>query len=122
MVRTEFAKQYPEALKVWLRQQDRAVKLARTDDVAAAAAIGRQLNLAPAEAARQLGQLVLLDAAEQRSPEYLGTPEAPGKLAENLHSAAEFLKSQQKVDTVPELGVFQQGLATRELADAFAGS
>ncbi|GAA0850996.1 hypothetical protein GCM10009525_76150 [Streptosporangium amethystogenes subsp. fukuiense] len=65
---------------------------------------------------------MLLDASEQRSADYLGTPEAPGKLAENLHSAAEFLKDQQKVDTVPELAVFQKGLATQELADAFAGN
>ncbi|MEV8631786.1 ABC transporter substrate-binding protein [Streptosporangium sp. NPDC051023] len=121
VVRDEFAQKYPKALQVWLQQQDRAVKLARSDKATAAAAIGRQLNLDPTEAARQLGQLVLLDATEQRSAEYLGTPSAPGKLAENLHSAAEFLKTQQKVDAVPELSVFQKGLATKELTDAFAG-
>ncbi|MEU8199899.1 ABC transporter substrate-binding protein [Streptosporangium sp. NPDC049046] len=122
VVSDDFAKKYPKALHVWLQQQDRAVKLARSDKDAAAAAIGRQLNLDPAEAARQLGQLVLLDATEQRSAEYLGTPSAPGKFAENLRSSAEFLKGQQKVDAVPELSVFQKGLATQELADAFAGS
>ncbi|MFF4411713.1 ABC transporter substrate-binding protein [Streptosporangium sp. NPDC001559] len=121
VVREDFASRYPEALRIWLRQQDRAVKLVRDDKDAAAAAIGRQLNLDPAEAARQLGQLVLLDATEQRSADYLGTPSAPGKLAENLHSAAEFLKTQKKVDAVPDLSVFQRSLATRELADAFPG-
>ncbi|GAA5074492.1 taurine transport system substrate-binding protein [Thermocatellispora tengchongensis] len=121
VVRTEFAQQYPATLRVWLQQQDRAVKLVRSDKTAAAAAIGRQLNLDPQEASRQLDQLVLLDAAEQRSPEYLGTPDAPGKLAENLRSAAEFLKAQGQVDAVPELSVFQKGLATKELADAFPG-
>ncbi|MER7131870.1 taurine ABC transporter substrate-binding protein [Streptosporangium saharense] len=122
VVRDEFATKYPGALRTWLQQQDRAVKLARSDKDAAAAAIGRQLNLDPAEAARQLGQLVLLDAVEQRSAGYLGTPSAPGKLAENLRSAAEFLKTQKKVDAVPDLTVFQKGLATQELADAFPGS
>ncbi|MCC5578241.1 ABC transporter substrate-binding protein [Microtetraspora sp. AC03309] len=122
VVRTEFAEKYPKALDQWLRQQDRAVKLTRTDKAAAAAAIGRQLNLSPEEATRQLDQLVLLDASEQRSADYLGTPDAPGKLAEHLRSAAEFLKTQQKVDAVPALDVFQKGLATKELADAFAGS
>ncbi|GAA3086687.1 ABC transporter substrate-binding protein [Streptosporangium carneum] len=122
VVRGEFAQKYPKALQVWLQQQDRAVKLVRSDKATASAAIGRQLNLDPAEAARQLDQLVLLDAAEQRSADYLGTPSAPGKLAENLHNAAEFLKTQQKVDAVPELGVFQKGLATQELTDAFAGN
>ncbi|GAB3689844.1 ABC transporter substrate-binding protein [Actinocorallia lasiicapitis] len=121
VVRTAFAGSYPKALNVWLQQQDRAIKLIRSDKDAAAAAVGRQLNLDPAEAARQIGQLVLLDGAEQKGPQYLGTPQAPGALAQNLHSAAEFLKSQNKIDSVPELSAFQQGLATKELGDAFAG-
>lgn len=122
IVRNEFADKYPDVVTTWLRQQDRAVKLVRSDKNAAAAAVARQLNLSPEEAARQLDQLVLLDAAQQASPDYLGTPSAPGKLAENLHSAAEFLKTQQKVDAVPDLGVFQKGLATKDLANAFPTS
>ncbi|GAA3242874.1 ABC transporter substrate-binding protein [Actinocorallia longicatena] len=121
VVRTAFADKYPKALSVWLQQQDRAIKLVRSDKDAAAAAVGRQLNLDPAEAARQIGQLVLLDGKEQQSAAYLGTPAAPGDLAKNLHSAAEFLKSQQKIDAVPELSAFQQGLAVKELSDAFTG-
>ena len=121
VVRTEFAEKHPETLKVWLQQQDRAVKLVREDPQAAAAAVARQLNLTPEEAARQLGQLILLDAREQRSAEYLGTPGAPGRLAEHLHSTAEFLKSQGKIDAVPELSAFQASLAVKELADAFPG-
>ncbi|MDX6740269.1 glycine betaine ABC transporter substrate-binding protein [Actinocorallia sp. A-T 12471] len=121
VVRTEFADKYPNALKTWLQQQDRAVKLVRSDHAAAAAAIGQELNLDPAEAGRQLDQLVLLDGAEQKGAEYLGTPDAPGKLADNLFSAAEFLKSQNQIDAVPELSVFQKGLATKALSDAFSG-
>ncbi|GAB1817322.1 taurine ABC transporter substrate-binding protein [Herbidospora sp. RD11066] len=115
VVRNEFADKHPEILQEWLKQQDRAVKLTRTDTAAAAAAIGRQLNLDPAEATRQLGQLVLLDATEQRGPDYLGTAEAPGKLAENLRSAAEFLVGQKQLDAVPELTVFQKGLLANAL-------
>jgi taurine transport system substrate-binding protein len=119
VVRTDSATRFPKALQIWLRQQDRAVKLVRSDKDTAAAAIGRQLNIDPAEAARQVGQLILLDAGEQAGADYLGTPGRPGRLAENLRSAAEFLKSQQKIEAVPEPAVFQQALATRELADAF---
>ncbi|WP_061299069.1 taurine ABC transporter substrate-binding protein [Herbidospora cretacea] len=115
VVRTEFATRHPDILAEWIKQQDRAVKLTRSDPPAAAAAVGRQLNLDPAEAARQMGQLVLLDATEQRSPEYLGTAGAPGKLAENLRSAAEFLVGQKQLDAVPELTVFQKGLLTDAL-------
>ncbi|WP_246052644.1 glycine betaine ABC transporter substrate-binding protein [Actinocorallia herbida] len=120
VVRTEFAEKYPAALKTWLQQQDRAVKLTRTDHDAAAAAIGQELSLDPAEAGRQLDQLVLLDGAEQKGADYLGTPEAPGKLADTLFSAAEFLKAQNQIDAVPQLSVFQSGLATKALSDAFA--
>ncbi|MGV9382867.1 taurine ABC transporter substrate-binding protein [Nonomuraea sp. NPDC003707] len=121
VVRTQFATTYPAALRTWLRQQDRAVKLVRADKASAAAAVGRQLNLDPAAAAEQIDELILLDGKEQAGPDYLGTPEKPGALAENLRSAAEFLKSQNKLPAVPELTVFQKGLATEELRDAFAG-
>ncbi|MEU6729504.1 glycine betaine ABC transporter substrate-binding protein [Nonomuraea wenchangensis] len=121
VVRTSFATSYPETLRTWLRQQDRAVKLVRSDKQAAAAAVGRQLNLAPDEAAAQLDEVILLDGKEQAGPGYLGTPDAPGKLAENLRDAAAFLKAQNKLPSVPELTVFQKGLATKDLRDAFSG-
>ncbi|MEU8344334.1 ABC transporter substrate-binding protein [Spirillospora sp. NPDC048832] len=121
VVRTEFADRYPKALTIWLQQQDRAVKLIRGDKDAAAAAAGRQLNLPPAEAARQIDQLILLDGEQQAGAEYLGAPAKPGALAQNLHSAAQFLKDQRQLPSIPDLTVFQQGLATKELADAFPG-
>jgi len=118
---TKFSTTYPKALQIWLQQQDRAVKLVRSDKAAAAAAIARQLNLDPAEAARQLDQLVLLDAAEQRGADYLGTADKPGGLAENLHSAAEFLVGQGKLDEAPALATYQQGLNVAALGAAFPG-
>jgi taurine transport system substrate-binding protein len=121
VVRNQFATAYPKALTTWLVQQDRAVKLVRSDKAAASAAVGRQLNLDPAEAAKQIDELVLLDGKEQAGPDYLGTPEQPGALAGNLRSAAEFLKAQNKLPAVPEAAVFQRGLAGKELRDAFPG-
>ncbi|MQY08792.1 taurine ABC transporter substrate-binding protein [Actinomadura macrotermitis] len=119
VVRTAFADKYPKALTTWLQQQDRAVKLVRADKAAASAAVGRQLNLPPAEAARQIDELVLLDARQQQGARYLGTAQAPGGLAADLHGAAEFLTAQHKIPAVPQLSVFQQGLAAKELGDAF---
>lgn len=119
VVHTDFATRYPKALQLWLQQQDRAVKLARTDKAGAAAAVARQLNLDPAEASRQIDQLILLDGSQQSGADYLGTPAQPGALAQNLHDAAAFLKSQGKIDAVPGLPVFQQGLDTKDLTDAF---
>ncbi|WP_329087019.1 ABC transporter substrate-binding protein [Actinomadura citrea] len=119
VVRTEFADRYPKALTAWLQQQDRAVELIRGDRDGAAAAVGRQLNLPPAEAARQIDQLILLDGEQQAGPEYLGTAAKPGAFAQTLHSTAQFLKAQNQLPSVPALSVFQQGLATKELGDAF---
>ncbi len=121
VVRTEFADRYPKALATWLKQQDRAVKLVRQDKAAASAAVGRQLNLAPEEAGRQIDQLVLLDGKEQQGAEYLGTSAAPGALAQTLRSTAEFLQTQGNVEAVPELTVFQKALAHDALAEAFGG-
>lgn len=121
VVRTAFADEYPKALTTWLRQQDRAVKLVREDKAAASAAVGRQLNLPAEEAGRQIDQLVLLDGKEQQGAEYLGTPSAPGGLAKNLFSAAEFLKAQNQIEAAPELTVFQKALASDALAEAFGG-
>ncbi|WP_106399356.1 taurine ABC transporter substrate-binding protein [Actinocorallia populi] len=121
VVRTAFADRYPEALAVWLRQQDRAVKLVREDKAAASAAVGRQLGLSPEEAGRQIDQLILLDGEEQQGAGHLGTAAAPGALAQTLRSTAEFLRTQKTVDAVPELTVFQQALAADALAEAFGG-
>lgn len=119
VVTTAFSQQYPKAVSTWLQQQDRAVKLARSDKNAAATAIGHQLNLSPDEAARQLAQLVLLDAGEQAGAQYLGAPGRPGGLAANLHSAAEFLVGQGKLEQAPDLATYQQGLYVQGLASAF---
>ncbi|WP_394825788.1 ABC transporter substrate-binding protein [Pendulispora albinea] len=119
VVRNAFADKYPKAVQAWLTQEDRAVKLVRQDKTAAAAAVARQLNLVPAEASRQIDQLILLDAKEQAGPDYLGTPKKPGAFAQNLLSAAEFLKAQGKIQGIPPLSTFQQNLGAKELADTF---
>ncbi|MEV4253945.1 glycine betaine ABC transporter substrate-binding protein [Spirillospora sp. NPDC049652] len=121
VVRTAFADKYPKALSLWLQQEDRAIKLIRSDRTAAAAAVGRQLNLSPGDASKQIDQLVLLDGRQQAGAQYLGTATRPGAFAQNLYSAARFLKAQHKIPTVPDLDVFQRGLAGKELGDAFPG-
>ncbi|MEU6486844.1 glycine betaine ABC transporter substrate-binding protein [Streptomyces sp. NPDC046887] len=116
VVTDAFATRHPEIVDAWVKAQDTAVRQAKSDPEKAAKSIGAELNLPPAEAERQLGQLVLLTAEEQAGPQYLGTPGKPGALAGNLRDAASFLKTQQAVDAVPELSAFQQALAVKELA------
>ncbi|RAJ35800.1 taurine transport system substrate-binding protein [Kitasatospora sp. SolWspMP-SS2h] len=116
VVTNAFAQAHPEIVTAWLKAEDQAVALAKSDPGQAAASIAKELNLSPADALAQLKQLVLLTAAEQAGPDYLGKPGAPGRLADNLHDAAVFLKGQQKIDAVPDASVFAKALAVEELA------
>ena len=118
VVTNAFADQYPDAVQTWVDQQNKAVQLYKTDPTAASDAVGRQLNISGAEALAQMKDLILLDASEQAGADYLGTPDAPGKLADNLLAAAEFLKSQGSVDSVPPLTTFQADLANQFAAAA----
>jgi taurine transport system substrate-binding protein len=118
IVTNEFADQYPDAVQTWVDQQNKAVELYRSDPQAAGEAVGRQLNISADEALAQMKDLIFLDSSEQAGADYLGTPDAPGSLAENLLAAAEFLKSQGSVETVPPLTTFQADLANQFVAAA----
>jgi len=118
VVTTEFADTYPDAMQTWLDMQTKAVTLYKEDPQAASEAVARQLNITPEEALAQMKELILLDATEQAGADYLGTPDAPGALAENLMSAAEFLKTQGSVEGVKTLEDYQAGLANSFVAKA----
>ena len=91
----EFAKSYPEALQTWVEQQDKAVKLYRSDEAAWTKAVAAELNLRPEEVKAQAADLIFLDASEQAGADYLG-----GGLATNLFAAAEFNKKVGQIPTV----------------------
>ncbi|WP_369142529.1 glycine betaine ABC transporter substrate-binding protein [Streptomyces sp. R44] len=116
VVTDAFAAKHPEIVDAWLKAEDQAVKLAKSDPAKAAGAIGAELNLSPDEARKQLAELVLLTAKEQQGAPYLGRPGAPGALAANLRDAAVFLKGQKAIDAVPEQAEFAKALAVKELA------
>jgi len=95
VVTNDFADKYPEAVKTWVAQQDRAVKLYRSDPDAVATAVGAELNVSAEEVLPQLKDLIFLTAAEQAGPDYLG-----GGLAKNLFAAAQFNKDLAQIDKV----------------------
>lgn len=105
VVTTEFADKYPDVVKIWLAQQDKAVKLIQSDPTAAAAAIAPELNITPDEAKAQLGDLIFVDAADQVGPDYLG-----GGLADNLFAAAEFNKTLGKIPSVEPEAAYTAGV------------
>jgi taurine transport system substrate-binding protein len=115
VVSTAFAEAHPEAVDAWRKVEAQALDIIATDPDAAAKAVGTELNLTPDEAKAQLSQGVFLKPADLSSPEWLGTEGSPGKLADNLVSAAEFLKGQQKIDAVPSLADVQKALYVKGL-------
>ncbi|WP_203006373.1 taurine ABC transporter substrate-binding protein [Frankia nepalensis] len=121
VVTKKFAEAYPDALAEWLRQQDKAVKLIDSDPAKASAAIAAELNITPDEALAQTKGLVFLTGDEQLGAEYFGTPAAPGKFADGLLGAAEFLKTQAAIDAVPTLDTLRAGLGVEDLDSAFSG-
>ncbi|MFC6082676.1 taurine ABC transporter substrate-binding protein [Sphaerisporangium aureirubrum] len=120
VVSTAFAQAHPDAVDAWRKAEARALDLIASDRTAAATAIGAELNISPADAGQQLDLGVFLKPADLSGPEWLGTPGAPGGLARNLLSAAEFLKAQQKIDAVPDLETVNKAIYNKGLPDALS--
>jgi taurine transport system substrate-binding protein len=97
VVTKSFAGKYPDAVKTWVAQEDKAVKLYRSDPDAAATAVGAELNLSKDEVLPQMKDLIFLDASQQAGAEYLG-----GGLAKNLYAAARFNKSLGQIPKVAD--------------------
>ncbi|MEU8272530.1 hypothetical protein AB0B89_35935, partial [Sphaerisporangium sp. NPDC049002] len=120
VVSTAFVNTHPDAVDAWRKVEARALTLIAGDRDAAATAVGAELNISPADARDQLGQGVFLAPADLAGPEWLGTPDKVGGLAQNLVSAAEFLKKQQKIDAVPDLATVQKAIYNKGLPSALS--
>ncbi|GAA2632249.1 taurine ABC transporter substrate-binding protein [Paractinoplanes durhamensis] len=118
VVSSAFAQAHPDAVDAWRKVESQALNLIASDPAAASKAIAVELNLSPEEAQSQLSQGVFLKPADIASPEWLGTEGSVGKLADNLVSAAEFLKGQQKIDAVPSLADVQKAIYVKGLPSA----
>jgi taurine transport system substrate-binding protein len=117
VVSTSFIGAHPEAVDAWRKAEAQALNLLASDPAAAAKSVGAELNLSPQEAQSQLAQGVFLKPADLASEEWLGTEAKVGKLADNLVSAAQFLKDQQKIDAVPDLATVQKAIYVKGLPD-----
>ncbi len=120
VVSTPFAEQHPEVVDTWRKVEARALETVRNDPQAAAQAVAAEIGTTPENAASQLKQGVFLSPQELASAEWLGTDGAPGNLAQNLQSAAQFLAAQKQVATAPDLATFQKAIYTKGLPDVLA--
>jgi taurine transport system substrate-binding protein len=113
VVTNDFAGRYPAAVQTWLNAQNAAVHLITTKAEEAAAAIGAELNIPPAEVTSQLAGLAFVDAKKQAGAGYLG-----GGLAANLFASAEFNKTLGKIPSVQDESAYKQAVVTRFAAGA----
>jgi taurine transport system substrate-binding protein len=117
VARKEFADANPDVISHWLAATDAAIRLVKSDPGAVAAAVSRQIGSSTEDALSQLKQNIYLDHAQQRGPDYFGTQQAPGRLADRLRDTAEFLHQQKKVDAVPDVAAFRAALRVPEAGD-----
>ncbi|ALE78288.1 glycine/betaine ABC transporter substrate-binding protein [Pseudonocardia sp. AL041005-10] len=120
VVSAPFAQEHPEVVDAWRKVEARALETVRTDPQAAAQAVAAEIGATPADAAAQLKQGVFLSPQQLTSPEWLGTDGAPGNLAQNLQSAAQFLAGQKQIPAAPDLATFQKAIYTKGLPDVLA--
>ncbi|MFT4086776.1 MAG: ABC transporter substrate-binding protein [Gordonia sp. (in: high G+C Gram-positive bacteria)] len=119
VVSGQFAKDHPDVVDVWRKVQARALNLIKSDPQAAAKAVGAEIGVSPEDAAAQLKQGIFLTPAELASPEWLGTQGKPGNIVANLYSAAQFLKEQSQIPSVPAESDFTAAIYTEGLPGVF---
>lgn len=118
VVTKDFAAQYPEFLTDYVAAIDEAVQLYRSDPKAASEAISAEIGLSPEESLTVMNELVWVSAEEQASADYLGTPEAPGAMAQVLKDSAEFMVDQGAIPSAPDLEAYQAAMFNQAVADA----
>jgi taurine transport system substrate-binding protein len=110
VVHNDFLAKYPDAVKQYVAVLDKAVKSYRQDAQAAAKAMSSELGISPEETQSVMGQKIWLDASEQATPEYLGTPDKPGVFAQVLKDASDFMVTQKIIAKAPELAIYQKSI------------
>jgi len=115
VVSRQFAQAHPDVVDAWRKVELRALQTIESSPAQAAQAIAAQIGISPDEAAAQLREGVFLTKDQLISPQWLGTEASPGNVAQNLHSAAEFLVAQQQIPSAPPLSDYQGALYVKGL-------
>ncbi|VEF48620.1 putative taurine ABC transporter taurine-binding protein [Bacillus freudenreichii] len=111
----DFIDKHPDVLKQYIKILDEAVQLYRTSKDDSAEKLTTELNVSKEDAQFFMEQLIWLDAKEQASEDYLGTEDNKGAFALALKNTADFLKTQNAIESVPELEAFEDAIAPQFL-------
>lgn len=118
IVRKDFRAKYPDFLTSYVTALDEATKLYRDNPKAASNATSAEIGLSPEESLKVMDQLVWLNAKEQASEKYLGTPDAPGAFSQVLKDSAEFMVGQAAIPSAPDLKAYKEALFNKPVTDA----
>jgi taurine transport system substrate-binding protein len=114
--RTEFSKEFPDAVTGFLHAYGNALSMFKTNPTEAAAIVAKQAGVTPEVAKRDMDEYDFVTFERQLSAEWLGPPGAPGKFASVLKSTADFLVTQKSIRSAPGLDAFQKAINTTFLA------
>jgi taurine transport system substrate-binding protein len=118
VVRTAFARRYPDAVAAFLGAYGKALDFYRTDPQKAVAVVAKAAGVGEAVAKADLAEYDFVPLKTQLTGEWLGPPGHPGKFASVLHGTALFLQQQKSIRAVPPLASFDAGIDTSYLAKA----
>jgi len=122
VVSKSYAKAHPKVVQGWLKQEDRAVKLIKSNLPKAAKIVAKEFSISPKDAQTQMKELVFLTGKQQLGSKYLGSGAAPGDLAKTLSKTCAFLKSQKLVASCPDQSAFDSSVSGKYLKGAVNGS
>ncbi|MDR1035933.1 MAG: ABC transporter substrate-binding protein, partial [Deltaproteobacteria bacterium] len=88
IVSDKFYAEHPDVVKAYIEILDRATKDYKAASPENVAILARELGLTEDETRNVLTQIIVLDAADQKDPKYLGTTSNPGALAQLLKDTA----------------------------------
>jgi len=120
VVRTEFARKYPELVADYLKLQIRAVDIYKNNFDEAVNTVAKAFDISPEESKQQITELIWLTPQEHLSPKYLGTSSRKGNIAKTFKSTAEFLVEQKLIEKSPDLSVFEKAVNPAYIEKALA--
>ncbi len=110
IVHTDFYGKYPEIIKAYIDLLDEAVDKYKNDQENSAKLLSAGLGLTEEETLKAMNEILVLTKEEQKAPEYLGTTDNPGELADLLKSTADFLVTQGSLKEAPDTEVFKNAI------------
>jgi taurine transport system substrate-binding protein len=120
IVRTAFAKSYPDAVVGFLKAYGNALDMWRQKPDEAAEIVGKQAGVSTATAKSDMEEYDFIPLSDQAGARWLGAGDTPGQFAQTLKSTADFLAEQRSIRSAPALAAFQKAIDTSYVRQATA--